>query len=453
MIAESTPITLRLTSFIGIFAILGLAWLMSVDRKAVRWRPVMLGIGLQASLGLLVLNPTISGWFYSVVDAGVNRLLDFSNLGAEFVFGSFVPHQFGGEDGAMVMATGISAPLQNIAFTVLPTIIFFSALTALLYYLGVMQLLVKVIAAVMVRTIGTSGAESLSAAGNIFLGQTEAPLLVRPFIGKMTRSELNAIMTCGFATVAGGVMGAYVSFLRDVPNIAGHLVMAPIMAAPGALALAKVVVPETGEPVTAGKIDEMPKSPASNLVEALAIGAADGVKLAINVAAMLIAMVAMVWMFDWMLGALPARFCGDAGLSLGYGCAEGVTSRAIGISDVLSVLFAPIAAVMGVPWGEVGLVGQLLGEKLALTEFIAYQHLGDIVRDSPEQLSERTVVMASFALCGFANFASIGIQLGGIGGMAPERLTDLSKLGMRAMLAGALASCLSASIVGMFWGI
>ncbi len=440
----------RIVSLGGVFVIVGLAWLMSAKRDAISWRPVIWGISLQFVFGVLVLNPAVSDVFYSVVDGAVNKLLEFSGRGGEFVFGSLVPHQIADDTGQLKPTEGLSPTMVNLAFTVLPTIIFFSALTALLYQLGVMQFVVRGIAWVMVRTLGTSGAESLSAAGNIFLGQTEAPLLVRPFIGKMTQSELNSIMTCGFATVAGGVLGAYVSFLRGVPNIAGHLVMASIMAAPGALALSKVVVPETGEPVTKGETGEAPRSEASNVVEAIAIGASDGVKLAINVAAMLIAMVAIVYLVDWTLGAVPVRFCDEA-ITAGYACAEGVSARPLGLSDVLGTLFMPLALAIGVPLEEANTVGLLLGEKLALTEFIAYEHLGTIVKTQPERLSERTVVMCSFALCGFANFASIGIQLGGIGGMAPERLTDLSKLGFRAMLTGALVSCMSAAMVGVIW--
>lgn len=440
----------RLVSLVGVFVIVGLAWGMSTQRDAIKWRPVIWGIALQFVFGVLVLNPAVSGVFYGVVDGAVNKLLEFAGRGGEFVFGSLMPHQIADADGTLQPSRGLSPPMVNLAFTVLPTIIFFSALTALLYQLGVMQFVVRGIAWVMVRTLGTSGAESLSAAGNIFLGQTEAPLLVRPFIDKMTHSELNSIMTCGFATVAGGVLGAYVSFLRDVPNIAGHLVMASIMAAPGALALSKIVVPETREPVTKGEMGEAPSSEASNAVEAVAVGASDGVKLAINVAAMLIAMVAIVYLVDWTLGVIPVRFCDDA-LSAGYACTEGATARPLGLSDVLGTLFMPLAIAIGVPLEEARTVGQLLGEKLALTEFIAYEHLGHIVKHEPGRLSERTVVMCSFALCGFANFASIGIQLGGIGGMAPDRLTDLSRLGFRAMLTGALVSCMSAAMVGVIW--
>lgn len=450
LMAASGGIIPRVVSFGGVFVIIGLAWLMSAKRDAIRWRPVIWGVSLQFVFGVLVLNPAVSDVFYGVVDGAVNKLLEFASRGGEFVFGSLVPHQIADATGQLQPADGLSPPMVNLAFTVLPTIIFFSALTALLYQLGVMQFIVRGIAWVMVRTLGTSGAESLSAAGNIFLGQTEAPLLVRPFIGKMTASELNSIMTCGFATVAGGVLGAYVSFLRDVPNIAGHLVMASIMAAPGALALSKIVVPETGEPVTKGETGEAPRSVASNAVEAIAIGAADGVKLAINVAAMLIAMVAIVYLVDWTLGAVPMRFC-DGAVTAGYVCAEGATARPLGLSDVLGTLFMPLALAIGVPLEEASTVGLLLGEKLALTEFIAYEHLGSIVKEESGRLSERTVVMCSFALCGFANFASIGIQLGGIGGMAPERLTDLSKLGFRAMLTGALVSCMSAAMVGIIW--
>ena len=346
---------LRLNSLVGVAAIVGIAWLMSVDRSSIKWRPVLWGLGLQFGLGVLVLNPAVSSVFHGAVDAGVNQLLAFAAKGGEFVFRSTQEHQVAGPDGTLSTPQGISPPLVNVVTTVLPTIIFFSALTALLYQLGLMQVVVRGISVVMVRTMGTSGAESLSAAGNVFLGQTEAPMLVRPFLEKMTKSELNAIMTGGFATVAGGVLGAYVAFLRDVPHVAGHLVMASLMAAPGALALAKVVYPETEEPETAGDLGEMPAPTSSSVVEAIAVGAGEGVRLAINVAGMLIAMVAIVYMVDWMFGVVPVRFCED-GATFGYACTEGVDGRPLGLSDVLGTLFWPLAVLMGVGLDQAGLV-------------------------------------------------------------------------------------------------
>jgi CNT family concentrative nucleoside transporter len=354
-------------------------------------------------------------------------------------------------DGEPVAQSGISAPMVNFAFTVLPTIVFFSSLMSVLYYLGVMQALVKVIAKAMVRTLGTSGAESLSAAGNIFVGQTEAPLLVRPFVEKMTRSELMAVMTGGFATVAGGVMGAYVSFLGAIPNIAGHLVMASIMSAPAALAVAKILVPETEESMTKGEVKLDADMPVTNVIEAAAVGASDGMKLALNVAAMLIAIVALVAMVNFGIGLVPVGFCGDSPV-LGYTCATGDPATPLGLSRILGWLFAPIAFLMGVPWAEASVVGTLLGEKIVLTEFIAYLHLKDLIAAETPVLSERSAIIASYGLCGFANFASIGIQLGGIGGIAPSRMGDLAAIGFKAMMGGVIAACMTGAIAGLFLG-
>ena len=286
-------------------------------------------------------------------------------------------------------------------------------------------------------------------AANVFVGQTEAPLLVRPYLARMTRSELGAIMTVGFATVAGGVMGAYVSFLGGVPNIAGHLVMASIMSAPAALALAKVMVPETEESQTAGQIKVTFDQPAGNVIEAAATGATDGMKLALNVAAMLIAIVGLVAMFDWMVSYVPITFC-ESGVTAGYQCAAGPAAP-LTLSVILGWLFAPIALLMGIPWSECMVAGQLLGEKLVLTEFLAFIHLGELIHGETAVMSERTSVICSYALCGFANFASIGIQLGGIGGIAPRRLGDLASLGLKAMIAGALAACMTGAVAGMVY--
>ena len=266
---------------------------------------------------------------------------------------------------------------------------------------------------------------------SIFVGQTEAPLLVAPFVDKMTKSELNAVMCGGFATVAGGVMAAYVGFLKDIPGIAGHLVTASILSAPAALAIAKVMVPETEEPATSGILQINVERPDRNVLEAAARGATDGAKLAINVAAMLIAFVGLIAMCDWMLAFIPI---GEEPLSL---------------SMILGWLFSPIAFAMGVPWSEAGIVGGLLGEKIVLTEFIAYIHLGTLMAAENPVLSERSAIIASYALCGFANFASIGIQLGGIGGIAPNRMADLADLGIRAMIGGSLAAFMTATVAGV----
>ena len=440
----------RLTSAVGLFGILGLAWVSSEAPRHVRWRPVVWGVGLQLALGLVLLTPWVADQFYAVVDGGVQRLLAFSDEGAKFVFNTIEPHYLlmPNEDEPTLIANQLSPPLRTFAFTVLPTVIFFSALSSLLYHLGIMQVLVRGIAWLMVRTLGTSGAESLSAAGNIFVGQTEAPLLVRPFIGAMTRSELMAVMTGGFATVAGGVMGAYVSFLGDIPNIAGHLVLASVMSAPAALACAKLMVPETQVPKTGrGEISVDMTSPSTNALEAAATGANDGMRLALNMAAMLIAIVGLVAMVDWLVGLVPITRCGDA-WGVGYACTVGEATP-LSLSALFGWVFAPLAFLMGIPWEECGAVGRLLGEKIVLTEFLAYVHLAEMLDQPTSPLSPRSAIITSYALCGFANFASIGIQLGGIGGLAPERLGDLASLGLRAMWAGMLAACMTGAVAGI----
>jgi CNT family concentrative nucleoside transporter len=451
---HETTIVERLVSLIGIFVMLALCWALSEHRSKVKWRIVAWGVALQLVLASVVLSPTISGFFFTVVNGGVNQLLEFSGKGAEFVFQTVEPHQITvgfGEGEVQTFAGTISPPIKTFAFWILPTIVFFSALMSVAYHLGIMQVVVGAFAKVMARTMGTSGAETLSAAGNIFVGQTEAPLLIRPFVPGMTRSELMAVMTGGFATVAGGVMGAYVTFLKDIPNIAGHLVIASIISAPASLVIAKLLVPETAVSETAGEVRiDMPRT-ATNTIEAAANGASDGMKLAINVAAMLMAMVALVSMVDWMIGLLPVRFCGDAVMA-GWSstCADASPSAPMSLSILFSWLFWPIAFLMGVPVQECGIVAGLLGEKIVLTEFIAYIHLGDAINGPVAVISERGAVITSYALCGFANFASIGIQLGGIGGIAPQRMGDIASLGFKAMWAGALAACVTGAVVGLF---
>lgn len=454
----------RVISFFGIFAFVGVGWLISERRKDVDWRPVLWGVGLQLLFGLVVLGLGVSEYIYEAVNYGVGVLLGFADRGSAFVFASFIPHQVStiGPDGFQTVTYGISdndlenwSPgNKNIAFAVLPTIIFFSSLMSLLYYLGIMNPIVKGIAWIMMRTLGTSGSESLSAAGNIFVGQTEAPLLVKPFVPTMTRSELMAIMTGGFATVAGGVLGVYVMLLQDaLPSIAGHLVVASILSAPAALAMAKIMVPETEESDTKGGVKVEFEQPASNFIEAAATGATDGLKLVLNVAAMLIAIVALVAMVDWFISWIPVGTC-ETGWTVGYTCGavdgKVIPTDPIGLSDILGVAFFPASVLMGVPYEDWLVVGQLLGEKIVLTELIAYKSLAGLVSGDEAILSQRSAVIASYALCGFANFASIGIQLGGIGGLAPKRMGELATLGFRAMIAGALAACMTGAVAGVF---
>ncbi len=430
--AETTFLD-RGLSFLGIPILIGLAWLLSTNRKAINWKTVGWGVALQVIFGLIVLSPQLQDFFFVVVDGAVKKLISFSEDGATFVFGSIEMHQITMPDGESQTFIGqVSPPLKTFAFWILPTIVFFSSLMAILYHLGIMQKAVWGVAWVMQRTMGTSGAESLSAAANIFVGQTEAPLVIKPFIEKMTRSELHAVMTGGFATVAGGVMAAYVGFLKDIPNIAGHLVTASILSAPAALAVSKVMVPEDGTPVTLGSLNMVIPKSARNVIEAAANGASEGVKLALNVGGMLIAFVGIIAMFNFFVGAL--------------------TGGALSLELILGYGFAPIAFVMGVPWSEAFAVGTLLGQKIVLTEFVAYISLGQMVAAETPVLSERSAIIASYGLCGFANFASVGIQLGGIGGIAPNRMGDLAELGMRAMIAGSIAAFMTGTIAGILIG-
>jgi CNT family concentrative nucleoside transporter len=435
----------RLVSLLGLFGLVGIAWAMSSDRRRFPVRVVVWGIALQLALGVIVLSPAAREFFFTVVDQGVKRLLAFSEAGADFVFQSVEPHQIADPKGNLNFFAGhISPPVKTFAFWILPSIIFFSSLMAVTYHIGLMQKVVRGMAWLMHRTMRTSGAETLSTAANVFLGQTEAPLLVKPFVGRMTKSELYCVMLGGFANTAGGVLAAYVAFLKDIPGIAGHLVTSSILSAPASLVIAKVMMPETVEPETARSMQMHDERPDRNVMQAAARGATEGVSLVLNVAAMLIAFVALVAMVDWCLSLAPVSFCAD-GVRTGYveGCGT------LSLSRMLGWVFTPVAALMGVPWGEAGVVGSLLGEKLVLTEFIAYIHLGDLMQgDNP--LSPRSAIIASYALCGFANFASVGIQLGGIGGMAPTRMGDLAELGIKAMIGGSLATFMTACVAGAF---
>ena len=446
------PIAERLIGVLGIATMLALAWLLSYNRKAINWRLVASGLGLQAVFGVIVLKTEFGRAIFQTIGNLITNLLGFQEKGARFVFGnlvqSTVPVSGGGASPGMVAETG-----SYFAFNVLPTIIFFSALMSVMYYLGIMQLVVKGLAFVMQKSLKTSGAETLSASGNIFLGQTEAPLLIKPFIAKMTKSEINTVMVGGFATVAGGVLAAYVGMLSGVfPGIAAHLLAASVMNAPAGLALSKIILPETEIPETRAGIkeaevamDARPKqsvwwrfrlakndSPDSSVIEAAANGAAQGVQLAINVAAMLMAFVALVALLNALLG-WGGGLVGFEGLSL---------------QSILGFLLRPLAWVMGVPWADTAYVGSLIGLKTTLNEFVAYaQFASDLGRN--QVLQPRSAIILTYALLGFANFSSIAIQIGGIGGLAPERKRDIAALGLRAMIAGNLAAFTSACLAGM----
>lgn len=434
-----TPILARLRSLVGLFALGLVAWLLSLNRKMISWRVVAWGTGLQLIFGLFILKTPVGTAIFSGLNTVVLALLGFTVDGARFIFGDLVGNMVptGTLDGSgnFVAIPGEVAHTGALfAFNVLPTIIFFSSLMTVLYHLGVMQWIVKGAAWVMQRTMKTSGAETLSAAGNIFVGQTEAPLLIKPFIEDMTKSELMAVMTGGFATVAGGVLAAYVGMLiAFFPDIAGHLLAASVMSAPAALVVAKLMHPEEEEPVTADTLEINVDRPDVNVIDAASRGAGEGLHLALNVGAMLLAFIALVAMLDGILG-LAGGWIGVPELSL---------------QGILGWVLAPVAWLMGVEWADAGTVGALFGLKTALNEFVAYLQLSAILGPGGEGLSPRSVVIATYGLSGFANFSSIAIQIGGIGGIAPSRRHDLSRLGLRAMIGGTIAAFMTATVAGM----
>ena len=422
----------NLTSLLGVLVLLALAWLLSNNRRRVKWRPVAWGLGLQFVFAVLLLRTPWGQSFFAGARIVVARILGFTDAGTSFLFGNLfrtsedlVQYTTPGPEGGYIQvvnsATGDLIPLGTVfAIHILPTVIFFSSLMAIFYHLGVMQRLISGMAWIMRRTMGTSGSETLSCAANIFVGQTEAPLVVRPYIKTMTNSEIMAVMCGGFATVAGGVMAAYVRFGVD----AGHLLAASVMSAPAALVVAKIMYPETEQSATAGRVKlDVPKEYA-NLIDAAAGGAGVGMKLAANIGAMLLAFVALVAMLNAGLGLI------------------GTT-----LQEIFGWIFAPLAWAMGVPWSEASTFGNLLGTKIAVNEFLGYVELQKAV--DAGALSPRSVIIATYALCGFANFSSIAIQIGGIGGLAPERRSDVARLGLKAMFGGALASWLTATIAGI----
>jgi CNT family concentrative nucleoside transporter len=403
----------QVLSAFGLVVLLGIAWALSTDRRHINWRVVIVGTLLQLLFAIVILRTALGRKVFDVVGDAVTGFLDLADRGSLFVFGeTFRDHFF--------------------AFKVLPTIIFFSSFITVLYYLGIMQWVVRLFAWIMMRAMRTSGAESLSASANIFVGQTEAPLLIRPYVKTMTRSELHAVMTGGFATIAGGVMAAYVGLLSvRWPDIAGHLLAASVMSAPAALVMSKLMLPETEQSLTAGTVRVEAERPWANVIDAAAEGAGAGLQLALNIAAMLLAFLALLALINAGLGWLGG-LVGFAGLTL-----EGI----------LGQLLRPLAWVMGTPWSEADQVGALIGIKTGANEFVAYTEMGKMI--DAGQLSERSRVIATYALCGFSNFSSIAIQIGGIGALAPERKSDLAQLGLRAMVAGSLACFQTATIAGL----
>jgi concentrative nucleoside transporter, CNT family len=435
-----TPLLARLRSLLGLLLLVGAAWLMSTNRKVIPWRVVAWGLGLQMVFGLFILRTPVGEQLFQGANGVVVALLGFTVEGARFIFGDLVfnhvPVGIGAPGNVPMDPGGLQRGPDRcafFAFNVLPTIIFFSSLMTVLYHVGVMQWLVKGMAWVMQRTMKTSGAETLAAAGNIFVGQTEAPLLIKPFVDRMTQSELNAVMTAGFATVAGGVLAAYVGMLLPYfPDIAGHLMAASVMSAPAALLVAKLMLPETDTPETAGRLELEVERPDANVIGAAARGAGEGLFLALNVGAMLLAFIALIAMLNAVIG-WGGGLAGVEGLSL---------------QGILGWLLSPLAWVMGVPWSDASTVGSLMGIKTVVNEFVAYLQLSDVLAGGAG-LEPRSIIIATYALSGFANFSSIAIQIGGIGGIAPGRKQDLARLGLRAMIGGSIAAFMTATVAGM----
>ena len=400
----------QFTGIIGIAVLLGIAYLLSENKKAINSRTIIWGLGLQFVFALLILKTPIGKPIFSSIDKIINRLIGFADKGSEFVFGSQVEN------------VGFHPALESVAFRLLPTIIFFSALISIMYHYGIIQFVIKFFTRIMQKTMRTSGAETLSVSANIFVGQTEAPLMIRPYVGSLTKSELVAVMVGGFATAAGGVLAIYAKWLEGIPGIAGHLMSASVMSAPAALVIAKIIYPETEKTASINKIKS--NQTTVNAMDALGTGTVVGLKLAVNVGAMLISFISIIALLNYFLAIF--------GFS---------------IESALGLLFSPLAWTMGIPWNESGVIGSLMGKKIVFTEFVAFSDLKLLIDNN--QISEKSAIIASYALCGFANFGSIGIQLGGIGGIAPERRKDIAQLISKSMIGGALASWLTATLAGI----
>lgn len=408
----------RLISVLGLGVLVGIAWLFSTNRRRIDWKLVGIGLTLQVAFAAFVHLFPPGRVFLGWIRDGAVTLLSFTDEGSRFLF------------GPLMEADGPAGFL--FAFRVLPVIIFFSSLMGVLYHLGIMQRIVLFMARGMKRAMSISGAESLATAANVFIGQTEAPLVVRPYIGKMTNAEIMVMMTGGMATIAGSVLAGYIAFGID----AGHLLAASVMSAPAALVMARVLVPETETSMTAGSVELSDERDTVNVIDAAADGASQGLKLALNVGAMLLAFIALVALFNALLGVLA-----------GWMAALGLTAWPGSLQEIFGYVLWPVAWSLGVPAADCFEFAGLLGQKLAINEFVAYAELGRVVAENG--MSERAITIATYSLCGFANFSSISIQIGGIGALAPERRHDLSRLGLRAMLGGALASSMTAAIAGI----
>jgi CNT family concentrative nucleoside transporter len=406
----------RFTGILGMLTVLGLAYAFSANRQAIRYKTVAWGLGLQIAFAFLIMRWEYGRLFFEKLGAAANWLLDFAYYGTSFVFGDL---------GQKNSPRGF-----YFAFQALPTIIFIAALFAVLYYLGIMQLVVKAAARVMTSLMGASGAESLNVAASIFMGQTEAPLTIRPFLPEATRSEMMTIMTSGMAHVSGGMMAAYIAYGIQ----AKHLLAAVIMTAPGTILLAKILVPETEKPLTAGRVEIVQMERDANILGAISRGTIDGLHLALNVAAMLISFIALIYLVDGCFGAAHNVLA-----------SHGVAWFPSSVEQIFGWMFSPIAWLIGIPWRDCPAIGNLLGLRMVTNELVAFQRLGPM----QTMLDPRSYTIATFALCGFANFSSIGIQIGGIGALAPNKRTELAQLGLRALMAGTMANLMSASIVGI----
>ncbi|NUM51733.1 MAG: Na+ dependent nucleoside transporter [Flavobacteriales bacterium] len=420
---------------LGMVVLVLIAWLFSVNRKKVNWSLVGKGILIQLVLAILILKVPFIEYFFEILSKAFIKLISFTQHGLEFLLGSFINGK-------------IETALQNFVFMVLPTIIFFSALTSLFYYLGILQRVVYAFAWIMKKIMNLSGAESLAAAGNIFLGQTESPLLIKPYLSKMTRSEIMCLMTGGMATIAGGVLASYINFLGGDDPVqrllfAKHLLTASVMSAPAAVVAAKILIPETE---AFNKDMEIPKEKiGSNVLEAVANGTTEGIKLAVNVAGMLLVFIAIIYFLNYIMQDVIGHYSG-----LNETISAHTAYKGFSLQFMIGYSCSPIAWLMGVPSEDIVYVGQLLGEKTIFNEFYAYTTLGSL-KASGAILNEKSIIMATYMLCGFSNFASIGIQIGGIGSLAPNKKAMLSQLGIRALIGGTIACLMTAVIAGMLF--
>jgi concentrative nucleoside transporter, CNT family len=448
IVPHGTPAQ-RLQSAFGLFSFTILAFVIGKLRgsKKIPWRVIIWGTILDFVFGALVI---FAPGVLVTVQLIVQKLLDFSNAGAQLVFGNLIanPVNVTGDALGNGPITGYAQIGFVFAFSVLPTIIFIAMLTAVLYHLGILTWVVHGLAWIMRKSMGTSGAETLSTAANIFVGQTEAPLIVKPFLAAATNSEMMAIMVGGFANIASGVLVVYSELLKDfVPNAGGHLALACFISAPATLVVSKLMMPETGEPITAGGVDFTVERLDANLIDAATRGTTEGMALCINVAAMLIAFTALVALLNAIFGSVTGwMHLGPMVMIDGHATYSGIK-----LEQALGYLMAPIMWLCGVDWASAIHAGSLLGIKTVLNEFLAYFEMSNQLHANPNYLSPRAALLSTYALCGFANFASVGIQIGGISTMAPTRRADLSRLGLLAMVGGAIASCMGACVVGVLW--